>query len=47
MHAAVEADKVQRKSRFTMKEGELKNSTVTEGETLVSNKNKVKVYVGY
>lgn len=45
MHAAVEADKVQRKSRFTMKEGELKNST--EGETLVSNKNKVKVYVGY
>ena len=42
MYVAVAVDKIQWKSKFTMKEGELKSSTVTEGEMLVSNKNKIK-----
>ena len=33
---------IQGKSRFTVAEGESRNSTVTKGRILVSNKNSVK-----
>ena len=33
---------IQGKSRFTVAEGELRNSTVAEGKMLVSNKSSVK-----
>ena len=42
MYVAVALGSIQGKSRFTVAEGELKNSRVTEGGMLVFNKNSVK-----
>ena len=42
MHVAVAVGNIQGKSRFTVAEGESRNSTVAEGGMLVSNKNSVK-----
>ena len=42
MYAAVAEGNTQGKSRFTVAEGESRNSTVAEGGMLVSNKNSVK-----
>ena len=42
MYVAVEVGNLQGKSRFTMVEGESRNSTVAEGEMLVDIKNSVK-----
>ena len=42
MYVAVAAGNIQRKSRFTVTEGESRNSTVAEGGMLVSNKSSVK-----
>ena len=39
MYVAVTIDNIQGKSRFTVTEGESRNSTVAEGGMLVSNKN--------
>ena len=37
MYVAVAVGKIQGKSKFTVAEGELRNSTMAEGGTLVSN----------
>ena len=42
IYVAVALGNIQGKSRFTVTEGESKNSTVTEGGMLVSNKSSVK-----
>ena len=42
MYAAVAVGNKQGKIRFTVAEGESRNSTVTQGGMLVSNKNSVK-----
>ena len=42
MYVAVAVASIQRKSRFTVAEGESKNSTVAVGVMLVFNKNSVK-----
>ena len=42
MHVAVAVGNIQGKSKFTVAEGESRNSTVTEGGMLVFNKNGVK-----
>ena len=42
MYVAVAVGKIQGKSKFTVAEGELRNSTMAEGGTLVSNKGSVK-----
>ena len=42
MFVAVVVDSIQGKSRFTVGEGELRNSTMAEGRVLVSNKKSVK-----
>ena len=42
MNVVVEVGSMQGKSRFTVEEGESRNSTVAEGLMLVSNKNSVK-----
>ena len=39
MYVAVEEGSIQGKSRFTVAEVESRNSTVAEGEMLVSNRN--------
>ena len=47
MYVAVAVGNIQGKSRFTVAEGESRNSTVAEGGMLVSNKNSVKRKVRY
>ena len=42
MHVAGAVGNIQGKSRFTMAESELRNSTVAEGGMLISNNNSVK-----
>ena len=42
MYGAVAIRGIQETSRFTVAEGESRNSTVAEGGVLVSNKNSVK-----
>ena len=42
MYVAVAAGSIQGKRRFTVEEGEARNSTVAEGGILVSNKKSVK-----
>ena len=42
MYVAVTAGVIQGKSRFTVAEGESRNSTVAEGGMLASNKGSVK-----
>ena len=42
MYVAVAVGGIQEKSRFTVVEGELRNSTVAVGGMLVFNKNSVK-----
>ena len=42
MYVAVAVGSIQRKSRFTVAEGESRNSTVVVGGMLVFNKNSVK-----
>ena len=42
MYVAVAVGKIQGKIKFTVAEGELRNSTMAEGGTLVSNKSSVK-----
>ena len=42
MYVAVAVGYIQGKSRFTVAEGESRNSTVTEGGMLISSKNSVK-----
>ena len=42
MYVVVAVGYIQGKSRFTVAEGESRNSTVTEGGMLVSSKNSVK-----
>ena len=42
MFVAVAAVNIQGKSRFTVEEGESRNSTVAEGEMLVTNENSIK-----
>ena len=42
MHVAVAVGNIQGKTRFTLAEGESRNSTVAEDRMLVSNKNSVK-----
>ena len=42
MYVAVAESSIQKKSRFKVAEGELRNSTVGEGGILVSYKNSVK-----
>ena len=42
MYVSVEVGNIQGKSRFTMVEGDSRNSTVPEGEILVDIKNSVK-----
>ena len=46
MYVTVAVDSIQAKSRFTVAEGELRNSTVGEGGILASNKNSVKIVGG-
>ena len=47
MYVSVAVGKIQGKSRFIVADVELKNSTVVEGEKLVSNKSSVKRQIGY
>ena len=47
MYVAVAVGSLQGKSRFTVAEGESRNSIVAEGGMLVSNKNSVKRQVRY
>ena len=47
MYVSVAVGKIQGKSRFIVADVELKNSTVAEGEKLVSNKSSVKRQIGY
>ena len=42
MYVAVAVGSMQGKTRFTVAEGESRNSTLAEGGMLVSNKNSVK-----
>ena len=42
MYVVVAVGKIQGKSRFTVAEGQLRNSAVAEGGMLVSNKSSVK-----
>ena len=42
MYVAVEVGSIPGKSRFTVTEGESRNSTVAVGEMLVFNKNSIK-----
>ena len=42
MYVAVAVGNIQGKNRFTLAEGESRNSTVAEDRMLVSNKNSVK-----
>ena len=42
MYVAVAVGSMQGKTRFTVAEGESRNSTLTEGGILVSSKNSVK-----
>ena len=42
MYVGVAVGKIQGKSRFTVAEGQLRNSAVAEGGMLVSNKSSVK-----
>ena len=47
MYVTVVEGSIQGKSRFTVVEGESRNSIVVEGGMLVSNKNSVKTLAGY
>ena len=47
MYVAVAVGSMQGKSRFTVTDGESRNTAVAEGGILLFNKNSVKQHVGY